>query len=102
MEVRAPQTRRENTSRPTSSVPSQCAAEGGLRTARKLEANGSCGATQGAARATMMKARMTAPATRLAGWRLSRRSTRRRRPSAMAAGMAAAGALAMLSSAAGG
>ena len=40
-EARAPQMMRLSTSRPTSSVPSQCAHDGGLRTALQLVAMGS-------------------------------------------------------------
>ena len=40
-EARAPQMTRVSTSRPISSVPNQCSAEGGLRTAVQLVAIGS-------------------------------------------------------------
>src|SRR4051812_47873919 len=60
-DARAPQTTRESRSRPSSSVPSQKAAEGGLRTARKLVFVGSARPRWGAAIAASAKTRTRAP-----------------------------------------
>src|SRR3954464_5334797 len=60
-DARAPQTTRESRSRPSSSVPSQKAADGGLRTARKLVFVGSARPRWGAAIAASAKARTRAP-----------------------------------------
>ena len=51
-DARAPQMTRDSTSRPISSVPNQCAADGALRIALQLVASGSYGATTGASNAT--------------------------------------------------
>src|SRR5689334_366010 len=72
-EARAPQMTRARTSRPISSVPNQCAAEGALRTALQLVASGSCGETHGAKSASATKNATTARPTIA-----PRRRTRRR------------------------
>src|ERR1044071_8626207 len=59
-EARLPQMTRVSTSRPSSSVPNGCAAEGGLRTAAQLVATGSYGETNGAASASVTKKTRTA------------------------------------------
>src|SRR5437588_579118 len=48
IEMRAPKITREKMSRPTSSVPNQCAADGGIKRDGRLSAAGSCGASSGA------------------------------------------------------
>src|SRR5438132_9964014 len=61
-ETRVPQTTRESTSRPTLSVPSQCAAAGRASALPRFCLSGSCGATAGAPTATASAAtRMTTP-----------------------------------------
>src|ERR1041385_3642776 len=52
MEMRAPYIARESMSRPNSSVPNQCAADGGVKRAGRSIAAGSCGAIHGANTAT--------------------------------------------------
>ena len=76
-EARAPQMRRESTSRPFSSVPSGCAQEGGLRMRDQLVSIGSYGATQGARMATSTKASTTTSPNTASLWRRKRRAARR-------------------------
>ena len=79
-EAWVPQMTRLSTSRPISSVPNQCSAEGGLRSAPQLVAMGSCGAIQAANTASTMKAStMHAPTIALRLW-VSLRSARRQGP----------------------
>src|SRR5581483_2375779 len=68
---------RASTSRPRSSVPNQCSADGGLRTSDQLVAMGSKGAISGAKTASKRKiARTIRPTT--APLRLNRRRSARR------------------------
>src|SRR5437868_3267119 len=63
MEMRAPKMTRERMSRPNSSVPNQCAFDGGCNRAGRLSAAGSCGAIHGANIANSTKTvTITAPA----------------------------------------
>src|SRR5437773_1759398 len=75
-DARAPQMRRDSTSRPTSSVPSRWTSDGALRTARKSVALGSNGASAGAATAIPMNPTTTANAIEAAGRRRSSRIIR--------------------------
>lgn len=65
-DARAPQIMRDRMSRPISSVPSQCAEDGGRRIAVQLVAFGSAMGSTGASSARRMIGRMmTAPTTKL-------------------------------------
>src|SRR6185437_898847 len=64
-------------SRPSSSVPNQCSADGGLRTNDQLVATGSYGAISDANRASRIKLAITASPTTAPLRRNSRRSARR-------------------------
>src|SRR5208282_5190609 len=75
-EARVPQTTRESTSRPISSVPNQCAALGALRIALQLVASGSYGATSGASNASKTK-NTTTPSATIAPRRRARRLSAR-------------------------
>ena len=81
IEACVPQTTRENTSRPISSVPNQCSALGGLRIAPQLVAIGSCGASQPANSASTMKPMTTARPNIAARRRRSLRQARCQGPS---------------------
>src|SRR5271165_1442826 len=70
--------RRENTSRPTSSVPNQCASEGALRTVAQLCAVGSYGAMTGASKARSANSTMSS-SPKTAALRMNRRRTARTR-----------------------
>src|ERR1700683_3720595 len=66
---------RERMSRPSSSVPNQCACDGVLRRAGKLMAAGSCGAIHGANRAKIKKTiTRTSPVAASGLWRAVRRN----------------------------
>ncbi|MNW04284.1 hypothetical protein D3C71_2003510 [compost metagenome] len=72
---RAPKTSRDSMSRPSVSVPNQCAAEGGSSRSPSDWAAGSASGSSGAPSATIaMKPTMTRPATPI-GWLSSRRSS---------------------------
>src|SRR5208283_4969761 len=74
-EIRAPQIRRERMSRPSSSVPHQCSAEGDCRRFGKSMCAGSCGAIQGAKIAEKAKmATSTTPTAAKGLWRATRGS----------------------------
>jgi hypothetical protein len=79
--IRAPNRTRENTSRPSSSVPNQCAAEGPAKMVNFC-ASGFCGAMSGAKIATTAHAPRTASPVRASGRRhgtgVTGRSRRRR------------------------
>ena len=96
-DARAPQITRDSRSRPTSSVPNQCAADGALRTADQLVASGSYGATQGASSASSATSTSTTAPNTAVGRASSVRSASRQGPSpastAPPAGRASAGVL---------
>src|SRR5256885_13789742 len=78
-ETRVPQITRLSTSRPTLSVPSQCARPGRARALPRSWASGSEGASTGAARATTTAARRTAAPNGASRARAARRSASQRR-----------------------
>src|SRR6185295_12477548 len=80
IEARAPQTMRERTSRPRSSVPNGCAHVGGLRIWAQSVRSGSLGATHGAPNARIAKSSTTAAPARAGGRRRARRQPRASRP----------------------
>ena len=67
-EACAPQIRRDSTSRPNSSVPSQCAAEGALRTAPQSVAEGSGIGRMGASNAIAQKKTTSTPPSMALRW----------------------------------
>src|SRR4030095_1606836 len=73
-DARAPQITRDRTSRPISSVPNQCAADGALRMALQLVASGSYGATTGAKIATVTTTTITTTPAAAPPRRMSRRN----------------------------
>src|SRR5216684_7877309 len=74
-EIRAPQIRRERMSRPSSSVPHQCCAEGVCKRFGKSMCAGSCGAIQGAKIAEKTKMDTNTTPTAANGlWRATRGS----------------------------
>jgi len=78
-ESRAPHSRRESVSRPSSSVPAQCAADGPSSRCSRSMAAGLCGASQGAVSPPSTKpASSSTPAT-ASGWRRTRVPTGRNR-----------------------
>ena len=85
--IRAPYSTRENTSRPSSSVPNQCADDGGARMA-KFCASGLSGAISGAKIAITTQAPITPRPARASGRRhgtgVTGRSRRRRATAATA------------------
>src|SRR6478752_9240929 len=76
-EARAPQTTRDSTSRPISSVPNRCSALGALRMSLQLVCTGSKGAISGAASAMVTKTTTTASPKTAARRLSSRRQARR-------------------------
>src|SRR5438874_10834159 len=76
-DARVPKITRASTSRPISSVPNQCAADGALRTALQLVAIGSYGDRIPASTATAMKNTTTPSATMAPRRRASRLNARR-------------------------
>src|ERR1700676_3492580 len=74
-EIRAPQIRRERMSRPSSSVPHQCCAEGVCNRFGRSMCAGSCGAIQGAKIAEKTKMDTNTTPTAASGlWRAMRGS----------------------------
>ncbi len=94
--IRAPNSTRENTSRPSSSVPNQCAADGAARMVNFC-ASGFCGAISGAKIAITAQAPITPRPARASGRRhgtgVTGRSRRRRATVATGSG-GSSGALA--------
>src|SRR5919201_3194510 len=78
-DTRVPQMTRLNTSRPTLSVPSQCARPGRARLLPRFCASGSYGASSGAASAMTMAASSTAAPNGASRARVARRSASQRR-----------------------
>src|SRR4029450_4553981 len=76
IEARAPQTTRERTSRPRSSVPNGCAHVGPLRIWAQLVWSGSLGAIPGAPKARIAKSSPTAAPARAGGRRRARSQPR--------------------------
>src|ERR1700731_4802438 len=78
-EIRAPQMRRERMSRPSSSVPHQCCAEGVCKRFGRSMCAGSCGAIQGAKIAENTKMETSTTPTAAKGlWRATRGSEKAR------------------------
>ena len=75
-DARVPQITRDSRSRPTSSVPNQCSAEGGLRTSEKLVCSGSKGAIHAAPSASTITPATTASPNTAVFRRNRRRSAR--------------------------
>src|SRR6266446_6103218 len=72
-EIRAPQIRRERMSRPSSSVPHQCCAEGVCKRFGRSMCAGSCGAIHGAKMAEKTKIDTNTTPTAASGlWRATR------------------------------
>jgi hypothetical protein len=74
-EIRAPKITRDRISRPNSSVPNQCAAEGELRRCERLIAAGSAGARCGAKIAALTNTNSTTTPKSASGCRLQRVQT---------------------------